>query len=78
MATSSQGLATIGGQKFDIKRVLLSVLPSVTGILVELLTQGKLSGKQRELPLIRDVLSAVVAELDSIMDANGSGTSQLK
>jgi hypothetical protein len=63
--------ATIGGKKFDIKAVMLGVLPSITGILVELLTVGKLSGKQRQLPLIREVLVATIAELDAIMDSRG-------
>lgn len=63
--------ATIGGSKFDIKRVMLGVLPSITGILVELLTTGKISGKQRDLGLIKEVLESVIVELDTVMESKG-------
>ncbi len=71
MADSSnvkvQGLTSVGGQKFDIKRVLMQLLPTLMSLVTELLVTGKLAkGTGRDFDAIKALLRAVLVELDNI------------
>ena len=58
---------TIGEKKFDIKRVLMQLLPTLMSLVTELLVTGKIAkAKGRDLALIKAVLYAIIGEIDNL------------
>ena len=61
------GQVVINAQTFDFKKVLMQLLPTLMGLVTELLVTGKLAKvKGRDIGLIKSVLYAIIGELERL------------
>lgn len=61
-----QGQALLGGVKFDIRTVLLKLVPTLIGLVTELITTGKIDVKRRDSGVILGLIALLRALLEEL------------
>lgn len=61
-----QGVMPLGGVKFDIKTILIRLLPTLVSIITELVTTGKIDVSKKDSSVIQGIIALLHMVLDEL------------